>query len=134
MIEGRDTTRPFLFSTGGRKVGYVQYWFIADQIAEGWSKEEPWLELVPEDAVGVDISIGPESLLGRGYGSAALRQFCRGLAREGFKTILIDPDEDNLRAVRSYEKAGFRAVDGLKGKAGGCIIMQHAGANEESDA
>jgi len=60
--------------------------------------------------VGVDLSIGDEASLSKGYGSLALRAFVRMLREQGHDTIIIDPDPRNLRAVRAYEKAGFLPV------------------------
>ncbi len=124
MIEGRDTTRPYIFSVDGKPTGYIQVWFIADQIEAGWAEKEEWLTMVPAGSVGVDLSIGEAEDLDRGIGTAALRAFTLDLAVQGHQTILIDPAPENLRAVRAYEKAGFRAIPGLVGKTGGSLIMQ----------
>ncbi|MBI1385994.1 MAG: GNAT family N-acetyltransferase [Rhizobiales bacterium] len=125
MIEGRDSTRPFIFAIDGRDVGYIQVWSIADQIDAGWTVSEPWLSLVPAEAVGVDLSIADTADLGRGIGSAALVDFVAMLRAEGHTTVLIDPDPENLRAVRAYRKAGFAPIASLEGRTSGVLIMQH---------
>ena len=76
MIEGRDTTRPFIFSVDGEPVGYIQYWFIGDHQNATWIADHPWLAELPSDAVGVDLSIGDPDKLSQGIGSAALRAVC----------------------------------------------------------
>ena len=39
--------------------------------------------------------------------------------------LVIDPEPGNLRAIRAYEKAGFRPVPHLLGRTGdGVLIMQ----------
>lgn len=124
MIEGRDTTRPYIFAVDGEPLGYIQVWFIADQIEAGWAEDEKWLTMVPANAVGVDLSIGYAERLDQGLGTAALRAFTLDLAVQGYQTILIDPDQANLRAVRCYEKAGYRALPQLLGKTGDSLIMQ----------
>jgi aminoglycoside 6'-N-acetyltransferase len=125
MIEERDTTKPFIFSLDGAPAGYIQYWFIGPHQTEEWVKDNPWLMELPSDAVGVDLSIGEAENLSKGYGSAVLRQFVDGLYEKGYKTIVIDPDPLNIRAVRAYEKAGFRPVPHLLGPTEGVLIMQH---------
>jgi hypothetical protein len=55
MIEGRDTTRPFIFSVDGEPMGYIQYWFIGDHQNATWIADHPWLAELPSDAVGVDL-------------------------------------------------------------------------------
>lgn len=124
MVEGRDTTRPYIFSVDGEPVGYIQVWFIADNRVEPWISTEPWIMKVPDDAVGVDLSIGRSELLSQGIGSKVLRTFALDLASQGHQTIIIDPDPDNKRAVRAYEKAGFRTIPHLKGKTPGVHLMQ----------
>jgi RimJ/RimL family protein N-acetyltransferase len=110
MVEGRDSTRPFLFLLDGEPAGYIQVWIIADHLAEPWLSKAPWLRDVPADSVGVDLSIGTESNLGKGLGTAVLKAFLERLAAEGRHSIIIDPDAANLRAIRAYEKAGFKSI------------------------
>jgi aminoglycoside 6'-N-acetyltransferase len=126
MIEGRDTTRPFIFFVDGEAAGYIQYWFIGPHQTAEWTAENPWLLDLPADAVGVDLSIGPSHMLGHGIGSAVLRKFVAKLRTHGHSTIIIDPDPANLRAVRAYEKAGFTPIPELLGRTGNALIMQHS--------
>jgi RimJ/RimL family protein N-acetyltransferase len=125
MVEGRDSTRPFLITLEGRPVGYIQYWFIGDHQNAKWVKDNPWLMELPEAAVGVDLSIGEPDLLSAGIGSAALRGFVAMLRHDGHQTIVIDPDPQNLRAVRAYKKAGFSPIPHLEGRTPGVLLMQH---------
>lgn len=125
MIEGRDSTRPFLFHLNGMPVGYIQVWRIADARIEPWLSLAPWVMDLPDDAVGVDLSIGPATLLSRGIGSRALADFVALLRTEGHSTIIIDPDPRNHRAVRAYAKAGFRPIPEFRDRAGNCLLMQH---------
>ena len=95
-----------------------------------WLGDHPWLAELPPDAVGVDLSIGDAARLSQGIGSAALAAFARRLLTEGHRTIVIDPDPDNARAVRAYAKAGFRPIPHLEGRTGDALIMQyHPNAN-----
>lgn len=123
MIEGRDTTRPFLFLVEGRPAGYIQYWIIGHHQNGIWVKDNPWLMALPSDAIGVDLSIGAADDLSKGYGSLALKAFVAMLRSEGFANIIIDPDPTNGRAVRAYEKAGFRPIPELEGKTGEDVLL-----------
>lgn len=128
-IEGRDTTRPFIFEIDGRPVGYVQYWFVADQRTSEHLTDYPWLALLPDDTVGVDISIGDEADLSKGIGSTVVRMMAQMLWEDGHREIIIDPDAGNARAVRAYEKAGFRPIEALHGKSGDFLIMRFDPSN-----
>ncbi len=131
MIEGRDTTRPFIFSVDGEPIGYIQYWFIGHHQNATWIADHPWLAELPADGIGVDLSIGDPGKLAQGIGSAALRAFAEHLVRQGHRTIIIDPDPANGRAVRAYEKAGFRAIPRLLSRTADALIMQYE--SEEND-
>jgi RimJ/RimL family protein N-acetyltransferase len=89
----------------------------------------PWLAQVPADSIGVDMSIGDAANLSRGLGSTVLRAFTERLRAEGHGTIVIDPDISNKRAVRAYEKAGFRPLHVSRESSGGAdtevLIMVH---------
>ena len=98
---------------GGAPIGYIQYWFVGHHQNAEWIAEHPWLAELPADAVGVDLSIGDAARLSQGIGSAALAAFARRLQADGHRTIVIDPDPANARAVRAYAKAGFRPVPRL---------------------
>ncbi len=91
------------------------------------TRTPPGLRIIPgpSDAVGVDLSIGDPGKLSQGIGSAALREFTERLVKQGYRTIIIDPDPDNRRAVRAYESAGFRAIPQLLGRTGDTLIMQY---------
>jgi len=133
MIEGRDTTRPFVFCVDGEPTGYIQYWFVGHHQNETWIADHPWLAELPADTIGVDLSIGDGDKLSKGIGSEALRAFCEDLVRKGHRTIVIDPDPANGRAVRAYEKAGFRAIPHLRGKTADALIMQYELNGNDAD-
>jgi aminoglycoside 6'-N-acetyltransferase len=58
----------------------------------------------------LDIFLGPDHL-GRGLGTEAMRLVVRHLIEErGHHRITLYTSPENGRAIRSYEKAGFRSV------------------------
>lgn len=68
----------------------------------------------PEGTRGIDQMIGVAEMIGRGHGSAFIRQFVEELLRGSTSRIVVDPAPENMRAIRAYEKAGFvrdRLVD-----------------------
>ena len=131
MVEGRDTTRPFLIAIGGEPIGYIQVWFVGHHQNATWISDHPWLAELPADAVGVDISIGDPERLSKGIGSAALAAFIQQLREDGHETIIIDPLIRNERAVRAYTKVGFRPIPHLLGRTGDTLIMQFDKENIE---
>ncbi|MCR4521915.1 MULTISPECIES: acetyltransferase [Bosea] len=125
MVEGRDLTcRPFLFAVTDRPAGYIQFWHVAPHQRPEWADDNPWLMQVPATAVGVDLSLADGDRLGQGIGSAVLRRFCEQLWSQGYRTIVIDPDPGNGRAVAAYRKAGFRPMPEVTSGTDAALIMQ----------
>ncbi len=61
-------------------------------------------------SAGVDITLG-DAYQDRGLGTEALRVLIGYLIRErGHHRVTIDPSIGNARAIRTYEKVGFRPV------------------------
>lgn len=62
------------------------------------------------NAAGVDLFIGEPEWRDRGIGSVIVRQFVDEIvfAMPGIETCTIDPEPENKRAIRAYEKSGFR--------------------------
>ena len=96
---GEPTWR-FVIERGERGVGEIQYWHPHSGPDWTWS-------------AGVDIFIGERDARNRGTGTEAVRTMLRYL----FETkrchrVTIDPETGNARAIRCYEKVGFR-LDGV---------------------
>jgi aminoglycoside 6'-N-acetyltransferase len=47
-------------------------------------------------------------MVDQGHGSAFIRAFIDRLLAAGAPRVITDPDPANARAIRAYEKAGFR--------------------------
>ncbi|MFZ0093370.1 MAG: GNAT family N-acetyltransferase, partial [Pseudolabrys sp.] len=62
----------------------------------------------PAGTRGIDQFIGEADMLDRGHGSAFIRSFIDQLLTAGTPRVVTDPDPANARAIRAYEKAGFR--------------------------
>ena len=68
-------------------------------------------ELEPDyKHASIDVSLAGE-VLGRGLGADAVRTLARFLISErGHHRLTIDPAASNTRAIRCYQKVGFKAV------------------------
>ena len=101
---GEDAVRACIIMDQERAVGYMQYYPIAESPAD--------YGLDDADGVfGVDMFIGEPELWDGGLGSGALRMLVAYLhSKAGARSIVIDPRVTNARAIRAYEKAGFRKV------------------------
>jgi RimJ/RimL family protein N-acetyltransferase len=60
----------------------------------------------------LDIWMRCEACCGKEYGTDALDALCRHLhERFGVAEFMVQPSARNPRAIRAYEKAGFRRLD-----------------------
>lgn len=115
----RRGVRSFLMEIDGEKAGYIQY-YAARKVGGGWWENEP------EGTFGIDLLIGEPGLLGKGLGAVVIRAFARFMQERepSLETIIIDPDPANLRAVRSFEKAGFRPEGEITTPGGKALLMR----------
>ena len=90
-----DEVVPFAIELDGRMIGSIQY------------HEEPDPEY---RHAGIDVFLDAAHQ-DRGYGTEAVRTLARYLLEVlGHHRLTIDPAAANARAIRAYEKVGFRAV------------------------
>jgi aminoglycoside 6'-N-acetyltransferase len=90
-----EMTHLLVIEAGGRSVGILDF---NEQLDPGYF------------SAGIDISLLADTI-GRGVGTEALRLLSAWLIDErGHHRLTIDPAADNARAIRAYEKVGFRPI------------------------
>lgn len=94
-----DGSRPhcgcsFIIEVDGKAVGHINY--------DGLDSERSIVEL--------DIWMRSQSCCGHGYGTDAMVALMRHLHADfAVETFIVRPSRRNQRAIRAYEKAGFRS-------------------------
>jgi RimJ/RimL family protein N-acetyltransferase len=74
-----------------KPIGYFQYYFASD------------------NEIGIDQFIGEEDYLDKGVGERTIKMFINLIVeRENPTSIILDPSPNNKRAIRCYEKVGFK--------------------------
>jgi aminoglycoside 6'-N-acetyltransferase len=105
-LEGRRDVEHHVILEGGRPVGMIQTYRVADH--------PEWGELVgaEHEAAGVDLFVGEPDAVGRGLGPEILREFARTVVFSHPETtaVVATVEEANRRSWRAFEKAGFRHV------------------------
>lgn len=113
-----STTRPFLALVDGSPIGYIQS-YVALGSGDGW-----WPDERDPGVRGIDQFLAYPEQLGRGLGTAMVRAFVRLLFTDPAVTrVQTDPSPENRRAIRCYEKAGFRAVGEVDTPDGRALLM-----------
>jgi aminoglycoside 6'-N-acetyltransferase len=101
----------------GRAVGFIQ---IIDPLLE---ESHYWGQVSP-NLRAIDIWIGKEEDLGKGYGTEMMKLAIRKcFADKAVEAILIDPLESNVRAIQFYERLGFQFVERRRFGEDDCVVM-----------
>ena len=90
----------FIVAADGREFAYLQCYNLS-----AWNTG---FGLQPKGTRGLDQFIGEADLIGHGHGSGFVRAFADSLLASGTPRVVTDPDPANARAIKAYEKAGFR--------------------------
>jgi aminoglycoside 6'-N-acetyltransferase len=110
----------------GRPFAYVQ-----DFDLHAWWPDHPFIGL-PPDCRGIDQFIGEPNMLGRGHGSGFVRAIAERLLAGGASCVSTDPDPENIRACRAYEKAGFVAAGTYHTESEVSLLMIRWGRSRDS--
>jgi len=79
---------------------------------------------VPNGSIGIDQFIGEEDYVDKGVGEAAIKLFINLIVdRQNPTSIILDPSPDNKRAVRCYEKVGFKYYETKRTEDGSLAYM-----------
>jgi len=105
----------FIVSLDGRPFGYIQTYALSTW-NQGFGEH-------PAGTRGIDQFIGEPDMIGCGHGSNFIRRFVDELLRDGIPRVVTDPDPANTRAVRAYEKAGFRGERMVDTPDGHALLM-----------
>lgn len=104
-VMAADRVTPYIAMLGGEPIGYAQSYVVLG-CGGGW-----WEDETDPGARGIDQFLAEEAALGQGLGTRLVTALVELLLSDPQVTkIQTDPDPANARAIRCYEKAGFKAV------------------------
>lgn len=111
-ISGEKLVSAFIVLMNEDPIGYVQQYKINDY---PWPNQTLPEEIV-NNAAGMDLFIGDESLLGKGIGKQMIQEFIENKIWPIFQYCIVDPDIRNINAIKCYEKLNFKEHSIIKTK------------------
>ena len=118
MTEPDSSARGYIALLAGQPVGFIQSYKVAG-CGGGW-----WEDETDPGARGIDQFLADPADLHQGLGSAMVRAFVDGLFNDPEVTrVQVDPAPQNLRAIRSYLRAGFETVGEVSTPDGAALLM-----------
>jgi RimJ/RimL family protein N-acetyltransferase len=104
-IEGKEPTDCYIVYYENSLFGFIQTYKISD-----YPDYSLQLNISTEGIAGVDLFIGEQMFVGKGLGSRMLRKFLKEIVfvRGEISACIVDPELKNIRAIKSYEKVGFK--------------------------
>jgi RimJ/RimL family protein N-acetyltransferase len=102
-IQEKDPTFCYLILENFNPVGLIQFYLLND-----YPKTKQLLD-IQGDVAGIDIFIGAEEYLHKGYGNLIIKKFLKEVVftRTSLDSCIIDPEPNNQIAIDAYKKAGF---------------------------
>lgn len=117
-IDDTSAVRCFIALASGEPIGFIQS-YVAMACGDGW-----WPDETDLGVRGIDQFLADGQCLGRGLGTAMVKAFIERLFADPRVTrIQTDPDPSNSRAIRCYEKAGFRRIGEVITPDGPALLM-----------
>lgn len=98
-----EPTDGFIVFYEQKPVGYIQEYYPKD-----WKEFREATGYV-EGVAGIDLFVGDPAFIGHGFGTFMIREFLKQIVftESEITMCIIDPEPDNKRAIRTYEKVGF---------------------------
>jgi len=107
-ILGQENVPSFIIIQNSTPMGFIQCYCLTDYLPEGilGYNNSLFTEYTPQELVGIDLFITKDRDRGKGLGETIINCFITQFLTR-YRAVIVDPDKNNIQAIRCYEKAGF---------------------------
>ena len=108
--EGNHYVTSCIVEYKNQPIGYIQYYEIqeAELKTYGFTSNQKYY--------GIDQFIGETKLWGMGIGTSMILMMLNFLRSKGASRVVLEVNKHNIRAIKSYEKCGFKKTKQLNNK------------------
>jgi aminoglycoside 6'-N-acetyltransferase len=116
LARSPDWREQLIAEVDGRPIGFIQ-------IIDPHREESHYWGDIPKNLRAIDVWIGSEADLGRGYGTEMMKlALKRCFSGPRVSAVLVDPLASNTRSHRFYDRLGFRFLERRRfGKDDTCV-------------
>ncbi|PPE03412.1 GNAT family N-acetyltransferase [Holospora curviuscula] len=100
-------TYAYIICVNKEMIGYIQAYNARDFAQENGLN----LSAISGSVCGIDLFIGEQPFLHKGWGTRILNEFEEQILTPHFDWCLIHPSKDNLTAIKAFTKAGFKIFE-----------------------
>ena len=125
--EWEDEVIRVIIEYNNNPIGYGQIYKMYDELYTDYHYPK-----TNEIVYGMDQFIGEPEYWSKGIGTQYIKMILEFLKKErNANAVILDPHKNNQRAIRSYQKAGFRIIEDLpehelyEGKKEDCYLMEY---------
>ncbi|MEK4129986.1 GNAT family N-acetyltransferase [Solibacillus sp. FSL W8-0474] len=106
-IDGKHYVTPCIVEYNNESIGYIQYYEIQETELKKYGYPEN------QNIYGIDQFIGEPKLWGQGIGTKMIQMMLNFLCNKGASKVLLEVKSNNVRAISSYKKCGFKRIKDL---------------------
>lgn len=107
----------YIILLNDKPIGYIQSYPVD-------RSKETWLPELPGNTIGIDQFIGEKDYIGKGLGTLFIKEFVRlQQINRSISGVIVDPEPDNIAAIRCYEKVGFIKMGEYRRSSGSAALV-----------
>ncbi|GIN87692.1 N-acetyltransferase [Heyndrickxia sporothermodurans] len=107
-VQGKISIIPCIIEYKQQEIGFIQYYLISNQQLNDYGYKNH------KRTFGIDQFIGETDYWSKGIGTDLVQAILHFLfTKLKAERVILDPHLDNIRAIRCYEKCGFKKLKEL---------------------